>query len=299
MQGQRSAAVAVTASLVALLVAAPRPDAALRLLADAGSSTDPTGPLVAAVALAAWLVAGWLALTVTVVLLSRLPGLLGRTARAVAGRVAPLTVRRAVEAALGITVAVGVVAPTAAVAAPVPAATSASTSAAETAWDLDWPGRTPPPSAIPERTAAPGTAAVGPPASSPPAPPAPPPPPPPVARPPPARPTPASPIPVRTTPVRTSTPPAARPAPAAPPSAATRPSPVTAAAGALVVRSGDTLWSLAEASLRSAGTRPTDRQVAQAWPRWWAANREAVGDDPDLLLPGTVLRPPQDSPGSS
>jgi resuscitation-promoting factor RpfA len=66
----------------------------------------------------------------------------------------------------------------------------------------------------------------------------------------------------------------------------------------LVVRSGDSLWSIAAASLRVAGTAaPTDAQVAQAWPRWWAANREAVGDDPDLLLPGTVLRPPADGPG--
>jgi nucleoid-associated protein YgaU len=63
----------------------------------------------------------------------------------------------------------------------------------------------------------------------------------------------------------------------------------------VVVRPGDSLWSLAEAALRRDGTgAPTTRQVAQAWPRWWAANREAVGDDPDLLLPGTVLRPPPD-----
>ena len=284
---QRSTVVGVTASLVALLVAAPRPDAALRLLADAGSSSDPTGPVVAAVALGAWIVAGWLSLTVTVVVLSRLPGLLGRTARAVAGRVAPVTVRRAVEVALGITVAVGVVAPTAAVAAPVPAAgvTTAATTAAETAWDLDWPSRTSPPSPLPARTARLETTAARPPAS---------PPPPPVARPTLAAPPTATPTPTGPPP---STQPAARPAPAAPPPATTRPSPATA--GPLVVRSGDTLWSLAEASLRSAGTRPTDRQVAQAWPRWWAANREAVGDDPDLLLPGTVLRPPADSPGSS
>ena len=60
----------------------------------------------------------------------------------------------------------------------------------------------------------------------------------------------------------------------------------------MVVRPGDSLWSIAETSLRRTGAQPSDRQVALAWPRWWAANREAVGDDPDLLLPGTVLRPP-------
>ena len=61
----------------------------------------------------------------------------------------------------------------------------------------------------------------------------------------------------------------------------------------VVVVPGDTLWDLAERSLRRAGgPPPADAQVAVAWPQWWAANREAVGDDPDLLLPGTVLVPP-------
>ncbi|MCW2616466.1 MAG: hypothetical protein JWN08_3460, partial [Frankiales bacterium] len=37
------------------------------------------------------------------------------------------------------------------------------------------------------------------------------------------------------------------------------------------------------------GARPTPAAVAAAWPAWWAANREVVGDDPHLLLPGTAL----------
>jgi hypothetical protein len=62
----------------------------------------------------------------------------------------------------------------------------------------------------------------------------------------------------------------------------------------VLVQPGDTLWALAEAELRTrTGTPPTDRQVAQAWPSWWAANREAVGPDPHLLLPGTALHPPK------
>jgi hypothetical protein len=32
--------------------------------------------------------------------------------------------------------------------------------------------------------------------------------------------------------------------------------------------------------------------VARTWPRWYAANRDAIGPDPDLLRPGTVLHPP-------
>ena len=70
-----------------------------------------------------------------------------------------------------------------------------------------------------------------------------------------------------------------------------------AAAGApgrqVVVAPGDTLWALAERSLQ-ARTRaaPSAAAIAATWPAWWAANREVIGDDPDLLLPGTPLRSP-------
>lgn len=57
-----------------------------------------------------------------------------------------------------------------------------------------------------------------------------------------------------------------------------------------VVVPGDTLWALAE---RRLGPGATDAQVAAAWPTWWSANREAVGEDPHLLLPGTRLLPPR------
>jgi nucleoid-associated protein YgaU len=36
----------------------------------------------------------------------------------------------------------------------------------------------------------------------------------------------------------------------------------------------------------------TNAQIAQAWPRWWSANRAAVGADPDLIHPGLSLTPP-------
>lgn len=262
---QRRTLTAVVAALAALLLSAPSPSAAVASLALGGSHPDPTGPLVAAVALLAWAVAGWLAVTVTVVLLSRVPGLLGRTARALAVRVAPATVRRALEAALGLTVAVGALGPTTALAA---AGTGPSAAVAPTpgaAWDLDWPSS----------AGAPARERVGPPATTP-------------ARPPSARPPSAAPPTVRpAAPARTAVPPAAA-----------RTSAAVPAPAVVVVRAGDSLWSLAESSLRRAGTTPpTDRQVAQAWPRWWAANREVIGDDPDFLLPGTVLRPPVGSPG--
>lgn len=78
--------------------------------------------------------------------------------------------------------------------------------------------------------------------------------------------------------------PAGTPAPLAAPTATP--------AAVVLVRPGDTLWALAERSLRSQGRAPTAAAVAAAWPSWWAANREAVGDDPDLLHPGTSLAPP-------
>jgi nucleoid-associated protein YgaU len=69
------------------------------------------------------------------------------------------------------------------------------------------------------------------------------------------------------------------------------------AADSVVVQPGDSLWGLAEQALQERQqAAPTDSQVAAAWPAWWSANREAVGDDPDLLLPGTVLQPPADEP---
>ena len=60
-------------------------------------------------------------------------------------------------------------------------------------------------------------------------------------------------------------------------------------ADTVVVRPGDSLWSLAAADL---GDAVTPARVAAQWPRWWQANREAIGDDPDLLRPGTPLVPP-------
>ena len=57
----------------------------------------------------------------------------------------------------------------------------------------------------------------------------------------------------------------------------------------VVVLRGDTLWDLAS---RSLGGDPTDAQVLAETLRWHAANRDVIGDDPDLLLPGqTLVRP--------
>ncbi len=65
-----------------------------------------------------------------------------------------------------------------------------------------------------------------------------------------------------------------------------------AAPGEVVVRTGDSLWSLAAARLpRSAGPAEVDR----AWRELYAANRAAIGADPGLIRPGQRLQlPPPD-----
>jgi nucleoid-associated protein YgaU len=65
-------------------------------------------------------------------------------------------------------------------------------------------------------------------------------------------------------------------------------------AGAHVVVRGDCLWRIAESRVAdAAGRSPTDREVLDAVQAWWSANAEVIGPDPDLLLPGQVLRPPE------
>jgi len=51
----------------------------------------------------------------------------------------------------------------------------------------------------------------------------------------------------------------------------------------LVVVEGDTLWSLAADHL---GPDPTAEEIAAAWPRLYAANRDVVGPDPSHIEPG-------------
>lgn len=62
----------------------------------------------------------------------------------------------------------------------------------------------------------------------------------------------------------------------------------------VVVRRGDTLWDLAA---RHLGPGSTTDDVAEEWPRWYAANRATIGPDPDLILPGQELTVPADEAG--
>ena len=60
-------------------------------------------------------------------------------------------------------------------------------------------------------------------------------------------------------------------------------------ASPVVVRPGDTLWAIAARSLPG---HATDVEVARACARWHAANRDVIGDDPDLIFPMQRLSPP-------
>jgi nucleoid-associated protein YgaU len=57
----------------------------------------------------------------------------------------------------------------------------------------------------------------------------------------------------------------------------------------VVVRQGDTLWDICA---RHLGGEATDAEIATEWPRWYEANGDVLGDDPDHLEPGQRLRPP-------
>lgn len=57
----------------------------------------------------------------------------------------------------------------------------------------------------------------------------------------------------------------------------------------VTVRRGDCLWDIAAAEL---GPDATPREIDARWRRWHEANRRVIGDDPHLLIPGTVLTSP-------
>ncbi|HET6986358.1 MAG TPA: LysM peptidoglycan-binding domain-containing protein [Kribbella sp.] len=59
--------------------------------------------------------------------------------------------------------------------------------------------------------------------------------------------------------------------------------------GRVVVEAGDSLWSIAA---RELGPHAGAEAIAARWPEWYAANRQVIGSDPDLILPGQVLRIP-------
>lgn len=64
----------------------------------------------------------------------------------------------------------------------------------------------------------------------------------------------------------------------------------------VTVRPGDSLWRIAEATLRDHGLPAGDADVAAYWPRIHDANRALVGPDPHLVRPGVPLVLPAPDP---
>lgn len=59
----------------------------------------------------------------------------------------------------------------------------------------------------------------------------------------------------------------------------------------VVVRPGDSLWAIARAHL---GSHADVAGTARACDRWYQANRDVIGDDPDLIKPGQRLAAPSE-----
>jgi hypothetical protein len=212
---------------------------------------------VAVVGALAWLVLGWLVLAVLLTVLSRLPGVIGRASSAVARRTVPAAARRVLAGTLGLSLVggtgVGLLTGSAS-AATRPATSTADTTAPSAASvELGWDGGSrAPPSTNPSVDLGWDAAVPWTP------------PPPPVSQ---------------------------EPFPVVPP-----PTPLpgpelrgTAPDDAHVVTRGESLWSIARDHL---GEGATDRQIDAEWPRWYQANRQVIGDDPDHILPGMRLTPP-------
>lgn len=59
----------------------------------------------------------------------------------------------------------------------------------------------------------------------------------------------------------------------------------------IVVRRGECLWDIVA---RALGPRAGAAEIAAEWPRWYAANRVRIGDEPDLIHPGLRLVIPKE-----
>ena len=233
-----------------------------------GVPVRPDEALTAIVASAALVAVGWLALGVLLELVSLVPGAVGRGADRVSDVVTPGLVRHAVGALLGVGLVAGL-APGASVAAPATAVHAASDPLPDPGFaPLPGPGIAPLTGLGIAPLTDPGFAPLPEPERAP------------AADEPTASPrgwTPDAPV-VRAQPdLRVLSP-------------APRPGTSHDAPAEVVVQRGDTLWSIAA---RHLGPDASDAEIAHAWPAWFEANRGVVGDDPDLLRPGQVLRAPE------
>ena len=245
------------------------------------SGTDAALATVAAALL--WCAAAWLALGLFAALAGGLPGLPGRVATALSRRLLP----RAVAATLAGSAGLGVLVAPAVAGAASPPSPHPSTPPALPAptWPADPPARASSQPPIPAPAHRPSAASLPVPGwPSDPAPTTP-------GR---SRPRPVtSTVPIPTAPTGSATAPPPPHTAAHPPAAGgTRSAPPPPSQAVRVrVRQGDSLWLIAA---RRLGADPSQADIAAEWPRWYAANREVIGADPGLILPGQVLVEPSD-----
>lgn len=71
-----------------------------------------------------------------------------------------------------------------------------------------------------------------------------------------------------------------------------RPPPRVPEASSVTVETGDCLWTLASSQLAAAHQSTSDSAIEDQWHRWYRANRDEIGSDPNLIYPGTKLRIP-------
>lgn len=58
----------------------------------------------------------------------------------------------------------------------------------------------------------------------------------------------------------------------------------------VVVKQGDTLWSIAAKRL---GSKASNADIDREWRRWYRANSKIVGHNPDVIVPGMKLETPK------
>ncbi len=63
------------------------------------------------------------------------------------------------------------------------------------------------------------------------------------------------------------------------------------------VAPGDSLWKIAKGVLVGFFDPPTGSQITELWKDIYRMNRETIGDDPNLIMPGQVLSIPGGSHG--
>lgn len=59
-----------------------------------------------------------------------------------------------------------------------------------------------------------------------------------------------------------------------------------------VVVRGDSLWRIARSVLADSDLAPTGSSVNELWQSIYELNRDLIGDDPNLIHPGQILKLP-------